>query len=141
MLQGGGGDQQIGAVVAEGGRELSPAAGDGQIHRQQPLSVQAQQALQPARQLFGKGRIRDRLPGDSPLDLADAHHTEKEVVVLLPGDPGHHTGIALAAAQLREHHRVDQVHGNSRGVSPIRSKGSSSCGRASSSSGSEGAWA
>ncbi len=33
VLKGGGGDQQIGAVMAEVGGELTPAARGGQIHR------------------------------------------------------------------------------------------------------------
>ena len=72
-----------------------------------PLGVKVQQALQPDRQRFGKCRIHTALPGDALLDLADAHHAEKQGVVLLPGDQGQHPWIALAAAQLREHHHVD----------------------------------
>ena len=55
--------------------------------------------------------------------------------------PGHHPRIPLAPPQFWEHHRVDQEHGNSRGTSGSRSKGSSSCGRASRCSASEGAAA
>ena len=63
------------------------------------------------------------------------------VLLALLSDPSHHAGIALTPPQIREHHRVDQVHGNCRGIKAIRSKGSSSWGRASSSSGRLGALA
>jgi hypothetical protein len=64
------GDQQVGTVVAEGGRELSPAAGDGQIHRQQPLRVQVQQAFQPGRQLLSSD-IRFWSSGDTKTGPVD----------------------------------------------------------------------
>lgn len=41
VLQGGGGDEEISAVMAEVGGELPPATGGGQIHRQQPLAMEA----------------------------------------------------------------------------------------------------
>ncbi len=60
VLQGSGGDQEISAVMAEFGGKLPPAAGGGQIHRQQPLAMEAQQLIEPDRQLCGEGWIRVR---------------------------------------------------------------------------------
>jgi hypothetical protein len=65
LLQGGGGDQQVGTVMAQGRGELAPAAGDGQIHRQQPFAVQPQQPIQPGLLLVGEYRISGTSPGDT----------------------------------------------------------------------------
>ena len=56
MLQRSGGNQQIGAVVADAGRKQAPAASHAKIHRQQAIAIQPQQLIQPASQLRRMGR-------------------------------------------------------------------------------------
>jgi len=57
VLEGGGGDQQIGSVMAEFSRELTPAASGGQIHRQQALPMEPQQLIEPGGPLLRTGSI------------------------------------------------------------------------------------
>ena len=98
MVEGGGGDEEVGALVAKGGGEAAPTAGGGDVDAEQAVGECGEGALQPGRELAGEGGVLGQLPGDASFDLGNGDDAEIDVrwpLVLESGGwrgegPGHH---------------------------------------------------
>ena len=99
VLEGGGGDEEIEALVAEGPAQLAPAAGGWDIHGQHAPAVPGEDFLQPVGQVAREGGIAALLLGDAAFDLADGDGAEVKIGGALIGQPGGGPGVTAPPTQ------------------------------------------
>jgi hypothetical protein len=100
VLQGGGRDHEIGAVVVQTGAERAPAPCRCQIKRQNSLAIEGQYPIEPSCERAVKDRVYPALSRNAALDLANADDAEEKIGRSLPLEPRHDHRIASSLAKL-----------------------------------------
>ena len=79
VLQRGGGDLEIGVLVAKSGAERAPTSRGPQIERKDAAAIERQDPIEPINEHDGEVRIALLPPSYAPLDLTDGNHAEEDI--------------------------------------------------------------